>query len=183
MTWLWYGSIGISGQQLARERVRGDDDAACADASLGGRHVVAELEHRQPRVQLGAARDRALEQAARVLERVVAAVVRQEARAVARDEAELRAHPLRRPQLDARAVALDERRLLEQAALDLLVVRDEEPARGAVVALDRLALDELAHAPPVAQRQPQHRRRLPLGLCRTPPTSRRNFARSATSPR
>ena len=121
-----------------------------------GRDGFAELDDRQPRVELDTALHRALEQAAGVLERVVAAVLRQEARAVARDEAELGSHPLRRPELDPRAVSLDQRCLVEQPALHGVVVRDEEPPGGAVVALDLLALDELAHAPTVAQREPQH---------------------------
>ena len=92
-----------------------------------------------------------------------------------RHEAELGPHPLRCPQLHARAVRLDERRLFEQAALDVLVVRDEEPPGRAVVALDLLALDELAHAPPVAQREPEHRRCLPLGPDSSPARPRREL--------
>ena len=161
ITWLWNGTIGSSGSSSRVKAFVATTTRRATTRPSGVVTVVAvgrfrrELQNREPRVELDPAAQRAVEQPAGVAVRVVAAVLGQEARAKARREAELGPDALRRPELDARAVRLDERRLLEEPALQALVVREEEPARRAEVAVDRLGLDELAQAPPVAERQAQ----------------------------
>ena len=97
------------------------------------------------------------------MERVVAAVAGKEAGDERRLEPELGAHAFRRPQLDLAAVRLDQRRLLADPTLDTLVVREEEPSRRAVIAVDLLSLDDSAEPLAVAEGQPEDCRCLAVG--------------------
>src|SRR5262249_30081655 len=119
-----------------------------------------ERSHRTTRVQLHSTAERALQQAARVFERVIRAVTRDEAAEIRGAESKLLADSPPRPQLDALTVLRSERDFLTQCLFFALGVGEVEPTTWAEVARDVLTSHDAFEQLAVTHRQAKDQRGL-----------------------